>query len=43
MSTKFKKEVLEAFQKLSPSAIGVEDEQELKKYTENHYIYFIIN
>jgi 2-polyprenyl-3-methyl-5-hydroxy-6-metoxy-1,4-benzoquinol methylase len=40
MSTKFKKEVLEAFQKVSPSAIGVEDEQELKKYTENHYNLF---
>ncbi len=40
MSDQFKKEVLNAFKKVSPSAIKVEDQDELDKYISNHYNLF---
>ncbi len=36
----FKQEVLEAFQKVSPSAVYIEKEEELKKYVQNLYTLF---
>ncbi|MBI3773328.1 MAG: class I SAM-dependent methyltransferase [Gammaproteobacteria bacterium] len=40
MSNKFKKEVLTAFQKVSPSRINIEDDEMLRKYTQSHYNLF---
>lgn len=36
----FKQEVLEAFQKVSPSAVYIEKEEALKKYVQNLYTLF---
>lgn len=39
-SIRFKKEVLNAFQKVTPSKINIEDDTEFKKYINNHYNLF---
>jgi 2-polyprenyl-3-methyl-5-hydroxy-6-metoxy-1,4-benzoquinol methylase len=39
-SDQFKQEVLKAFQKVSPSRIDMKDEEDLKKYAQNHYNLF---
>ena len=41
MSDQFKKEVLEAFQKISPSQINIDDDDVLNRYTRDHYKLFI--
>lgn len=40
MSDQFKREVLTAFQKVSPSRINIEDDETLQHYTSNHYNLF---